>query len=283
MRLQKLLTIILLKIIFLTLFKTITSQTDEPQLDFLGGNCLKSDNITINGTYHNNIHTLLENLYSLSSINQFIIDSSGTGPNRVNGFFLCRPDIDLATCKRCFIDAADSLLQFCFDKKEAVVWYEECMIRYTNNSISPSNNDPEPSYFNHGTFNVSEPQIFPKLVNTTIKALISKAVSPDNEPYKFYAVHGQSNYTFFEGFYGMVLCRPDISPEDCESCLTTALERIPVCCADSLAEWTSVFLANCQLRYDTAPFIFPSHREALSLPPSSSPSLLPSPTAVPSP
>ncbi|XP_021719471.1 cysteine-rich receptor-like protein kinase 25 [Chenopodium quinoa] len=200
-----------------------------------------------------------------SSVDNFSNSSVGLGPDRVNGYYLCRPDISLATCEACINATINTIDQYCFDRKEATIWYDECMIRFTNNSISAiESNQTNTWYFNYGTLNVSKPEGFPALVNTTLRGLILEAISSDNL-HRFYA-HGQKNFTLFEGFYGMVLCRPDITAEACESCLVTALGRIPSCCVDSLSVWTMVMLPNCQLRYDTAPFIFDS-QPSLSPPP----------------
>ncbi|XP_021746900.1 cysteine-rich repeat secretory protein 4-like [Chenopodium quinoa] len=265
MRRQNIL-IFVFNIVILTLIKITIAQTQELQLDFAGGKCLESDIINTNGTYHSNILTLLSNLQASSSIDNFSNSSVGLGPDRVNGYYLCRPDISLATCETCINATINTIDLYCFDRKEAIIWYDECMIRYTNNSISAleSNQTNDPWYFNYGTLNVSEPKGFPAKVNTTLRGLILEAISSDN-PQRFYA-HGKEKFTLFEGFYGMVLCRPDMTAEACESCLVTALGRIPSCCVDSLSVWTIVMLPNCQVRYDTAPFIFDS-QSSLSLSP----------------
>lgn len=247
--------IIVFQILLLTLTQIASAETIEPQLDLTGGQCRESEIINTTSTYYTNILTVLSNLQSSSSAEHFLNTSVGLGSNRVNGYYVCRPDVSLDTCEACVNATITTIDEFCFDRKEATIWYDECMIRYTNNSVSATEgNGTDPWHFNYSTFNVSATDGFPALVNTTMRGLISEAVSPDNV-HKFFA-HGKENFTSFEGFFGMVLCRPDMTVEACESCLLTALGRIPSCCVDSLSTWTTIMLPYCQLRYDTAQFIF---------------------------
>lgn len=264
--------LILVQILFLTLALSTTGQL---QLNFAGGKCRANDTITTNSTYHTNILTLLTDLHSLSTVNLFFISSAGATADRVNGFYLCRPDLPLTNCEACINATIDLLNENCFDKKSAIAWYYECMIQYSNSSLAPSDaNATDPWTYWYGTLNVSQPEIFPALLNNTIQTLISDAISSDNERRLF--AYGKTNFTDFETLYAMVLCRPDITAQDCESCLTIALDRIPTCCV-GFSSWTIIFMPSCQLRYDTAPFIFSIEPTELLLAPSSPPSLAPAP------
>ncbi|XP_057537709.1 cysteine-rich receptor-like protein kinase 25 [Amaranthus tricolor] len=245
----------ILQILLIIITKTTTAQTTETQLNYLAVQCTYSEPISTNTTYHANLLTAFSNLLSHSTINHFFFTSSGLGPDLVNAFYLCRPDFSLATCHACVNATIETFKNFCIGRKETIVWYQECMIRYTNNSISPSGNQTEPWSFVYSTLNVSESN-FPMLVNTTMRELISEAVSVEHTP-RFFA-YGKANFTAFVGLYGMVFCRPDFAPEDCEICLTLALGMMSSCCGNGLSFRTAILLPNCQLRYDTAPFIFPS-------------------------
>ncbi|KAL2931689.1 Cysteine-rich receptor-like protein kinase 25 [Bienertia sinuspersici] len=246
--------IIFLQILLFWLTKIATAQP-QIRLNFADSACLKSEDIATNSTYNNNIQTVLTKLHSFSSINKFSTASSGVGLDLVSGFYLCRPDLSLSNCRDCINATISTLLERCSDKKEAVVWYQECMIRYTNNSILAANGTDPWSYL-YSSLNVSQPEVFPALVNNTIHRLISEAVSPKNEAEFPYFEYGEANFTALGGLYGMVLCRPDITAEECEHCLTTALDKIPTCCG-GLSIVTYVFLPNCQVWYDTAPFLSP--------------------------
>ncbi|CAO2842627.1 unnamed protein product [Amaranthus hypochondriacus] len=245
----------ILQILLILITKTTTAQTTETQLNYLAARCVYSELISTNTTYHANILAVFSEILSLSTTNHFFSISSGLSPDLVNAFYLCRPDLSLATCHACVNATIETFKNFCIGRKETIVWYQECMIRYTNNSISPSGNLTEPSNFVYSPLNVSDSN-FPVLVNTTMRGLISETVSVEHTP-RFFS-YGKANFTAFVGLYGMVFCRPDFAPEDCEICLTLALGRISNCCGNGLSFGTAILLPNCQLRYDTAPFIFPS-------------------------
>lgn len=243
------------RIIFslLSFIQFVSSQHEELQLHFRKGECLKSDNVASNSTYSKNIVFLFSNLTSLSSTSKFSTFSAGSGRDQVNGLYLCRPDLSPESCHKCISTSANDLLVNCANKKEAIQWYDQCMFRYTNRSIfSTKEIEPWTSAFDP-FFNVSQPQVFPTLLNRTMQGLIAEAVSPKNN-LRF--ATGHANFTVFEGLYGMVLCTRDITGKECENCLRTALGLIPTCCG-GLAQWTMVLLPSCQLRYDTAQFIFP--------------------------
>lgn len=259
-------------LLFLLIVINNTNGQSQEQIDFAGGSCSRSDNISTNGTYHSNMLTLLNNFHSISISNKFFTSSAGEGVDRVNGFYFCRPDLPLTTCHGCVNATIDLLNSFCFDKKEAIIWHEECTLRYTNISLAAAN-ATDPWRHLYSELNVSQPLLFPSLLNQTMQKLISKVVLPTNDQL-FFEVRSD-NFTLFEGIFGMVWCNPSIKAKECEDCLTTALERIPTCCG-GLSVYTMIFMPNCQLRYDTAPFIISPPSSLLS-PSSSPPTLAPVP------
>ncbi|KAJ8444522.1 hypothetical protein Cgig2_028337 [Carnegiea gigantea] len=207
----------------LSFIQFVSSQHKELQLHFRKGVCLKSDNVASNSTYSKNIVFLFSNLTSLSSTSKFSTFSAGSGRDQVNGLYLCRPDLSPESCHKCISTSANDLLVNCANKKEAIQWYDECMFRYTNRSIfSTEEIEPWTSAFDT-FFNVSQPQVFPTLLNRTMQGLIAEAVSPKNN-LRF--ATGHANFTVFEGLYGMVLCTHDITGKECEDCLRTALEGL---------------------------------------------------------
>lgn len=255
-------------LIMISFIQLVNSEPE--QLHITGGICSTYDNITANGTYHDNIFSLLSKLTSRSTQTRFTNFSIGTGSNRVNGLYLCRSDISLDTCGACVNTSTDFLLTLCNTKKEAIVWYEECMLRYSNRSIFATE-ETTPARWYFGYLNVSQPEVFSGLLNRTMEGLIVQAALPSNT-LRF--ATGKANYTAFEGLYGMVQCTPDITGLECWDCLTTALGMIPTCCG-GVSVFTTVALPSCQLMYDTAPFIIAPPPTTLSSSPSPAPSPLP--------
>ncbi|XP_074304871.1 cysteine-rich repeat secretory protein 9-like [Silene latifolia] len=208
------------------------------------------DNVTADSAYHDNIISVLDKLINQSSISRFFNTSSGDGLDRVNGQYFCRPDLDLETCNSCVTTAVPFFSQMCSNKKQAVVWYNQCMVQYTNRTVSATL-QTEPSNEWASSFIVSEPDIFPDIRNKTLDDVIARALMPENKD-RF--ATGNDTFTIWEGFYAMVWCTPDITLAECETCLNTAVDRIP---EDGLAQHIVVLMPSCLLKYETVQFIFP--------------------------
>ncbi|PIA31136.1 hypothetical protein AQUCO_05200023v1 [Aquilegia coerulea] len=98
------------------------------------------DNYTANSIYESNLKLLLS---SLSSFNtrpnntRFYNATAGSSPDRVYGQFQCRGDVTFDVCNSCVTIASQEIeLRECPNKKETIIWYWECMLRYSNRSFS---------------------------------------------------------------------------------------------------------------------------------------------------
>ena len=90
-------------------------------------------NCTNNSTYKTNLNTLLNSLPSHKEIDYgFYNFSAGQNSDKVNTIGLCREDLLPDACRSCINESRIQLGQLCPNQKEAVVWYEDCMLRYSN-------------------------------------------------------------------------------------------------------------------------------------------------------
>ncbi|KAK4798617.1 hypothetical protein SAY86_030943 [Trapa natans] len=98
--------------------------------------CGSNGNYTAKSTYAENLSTLLSSFSShISSTNGFYNLSSGKAYGRVNGIGLCRGDVDPSDCHACIKNSTLEIKRQCPNQKEAVIWYDNCMLRYSNQSI----------------------------------------------------------------------------------------------------------------------------------------------------
>ncbi|KAG5516579.1 hypothetical protein RHGRI_037333 [Rhododendron griersonianum] len=90
-----------------------------------------------NSTYQTNLNTLLSVISSNSNAsNGFYNFTAGSRPLDVAyGLFLCRGDISATACRHCIAYAAGDVVERCPRSKRAGIWYDECMLRYSNVSI----------------------------------------------------------------------------------------------------------------------------------------------------
>ncbi|KAK9084934.1 hypothetical protein Sjap_025345 [Stephania japonica] len=117
--------------------KLITSQSLQlSEVVVVSEFCGTSGNFTINSTYSRNLNALMSTLSSnVTQTDGFKNASIGQNPDRIYGLFLCRGDVSLQFCQTCAAAARNAALLRCPNQKESILYYEKCMIRYSNQSI----------------------------------------------------------------------------------------------------------------------------------------------------
>ncbi|KAH7569070.1 hypothetical protein JRO89_XS06G0097500 [Xanthoceras sorbifolium] len=201
--------------------------------------CLGSVNETASNTYISNLDSLLNSLSSKASVNSFYNDSS----NGIYSLFLCRGDVSAATCQTCVSNATQLIRQRCPTRKCAIIWYDECMLRYSNVSF-------------FGRAQTSPWLMMWNIQNTT---------SPDGQNYRalglIYSLIDEVPYTEMmfgtdekvvangnQRGYALVQCTRDINSSSCRSCLGQLTEEILQCC-QSRRGWR-ILSPSCYLRYE---------------------------------
>ncbi|KAL8151104.1 hypothetical protein V2J09_020912 [Rumex salicifolius] len=243
----------------------------------------KMGNYTTNSTYEDNVLTVLTDLYAQSSNASFANTSAGSASaSQVFGQYYCRGDINSSLCNDCIKEAAQTVYVKCHNFKSAVVWYEECTLRYDNMSMVGVEAERPISYV-YSAANVTDPDKFGTVVNETIDGLISETARGGNS--SFFAT-GEGVVSQFETAYCLVQCSPDLNGTECDTCLHSAY-------GDFIPQWwpqfAFVFSPSCQLRYSTQGAFYevqsapPPEATAppLSSPPSASPPPPPMTTASP--
>ncbi|XP_047337507.1 cysteine-rich receptor-like protein kinase 10 [Impatiens glandulifera] len=208
--------------------------------------------------YETNLNLALANLSSQASSNRsFYRFTVGTGSDQVYSLYLCRGDVSHDVCKLCIHNTTNLLpKQYCPNNKAGVIWYDECMLLYTNLTTFSIGVETDGYWFSSfSEYNVSNPLQLTKVLSDTMNELIKKAVSIETSPRYFQT--GEVKLTKFETLYCLVQCIPDITEFECNRCLQVALAYYPSCCTVG-SLWTRIVAETCQLRYDTAPFYTPT-------------------------
>ncbi|KAL2924131.1 Cysteine-rich receptor-like protein kinase 25, partial [Bienertia sinuspersici] len=178
-------------------------------------------------------------------------------------------------CGDCVKSAAQTIVTNCTRQKEAVVWYEECTLRYANRPIMGIDDDDVTGARWTSKVNVSNPDQLEKVLSTKMNSLFEDAAY--NDSHLGYAT-GVAHFPPYPNVYCLVQCSPDILGLPCERCLRRIFRSMVYCCNGG-SVWAMFFNINCQMRYDMAPFYTP-----LASPPSlqgSQPSPSPSPSPSP--
>ncbi|GAU24856.1 hypothetical protein TSUD_115790 [Trifolium subterraneum] len=122
----------MITILFSLLYLTLAIQASPT---YIGSYCNDNTTYLPNTTLDTNINVLLNSLTTNASQQDsgYYMTIMGFGTNSaINGEFLCRGDINTTICQNCVTDAAKQIKRRCNNQTEAVIWYEECLIRYTN-------------------------------------------------------------------------------------------------------------------------------------------------------
>uniref|UniRef100_A0A6N2KYY8 Uncharacterized protein n=1 Tax=Salix viminalis TaxID=40686 RepID=A0A6N2KYY8_SALVM len=235
---------LLLSLLYILLFQPSLS---AGQLNFNNYDCTSNNvsNYTTNSTYQRNLKSLLSSMASDTQIDYgFYNLSVGEFPDRVNAIALCRGDVAVDVCRSCINNSTRKILQVCPNEMEAFGVYSLCMIRYSNRSI----------------FGVVDEKPTPNI----IARLRAKAASGNS--LKKFASGNQS--AGVETIYATVQCTPDLSEEQCSSCLLDVFRLIPNCCNGNVKGKIGAKLnyPSCNLRWEVVNF-FNGTLEILPPPP----------------
>lgn len=99
---------------------------------FLGQFCVRErGNYTNSSTYQANLESLLSS--SSNTTADYGLYNSSAG--QVNAIALCRADLTPDTCRDCINNSSHDLRRLCPNYKEAIIYYQTCMFRYSDRSI----------------------------------------------------------------------------------------------------------------------------------------------------
>jgi hypothetical protein len=254
--------------LFLLSFLSLSAHVAEPFEIF---HVCADHSFAQNSVYPSRLNSLLSSLSSnATGNNEFYNTSVGeTTSNAVYGLFLCRGDLAAEMCRRCVVDAVQTLARKCSSEKVAITYYDECMVRYSNESIF-STLAERPRFGMWNPANITEQDKFNRLVNTTMTELAREA---SNFPIgvKKFGVK-KVKFSEFEDLYSLVQCTPDLSSTDCNSCLQFTINLLLRLYGER--QGVRGLLPSCTVRYELYPFYneptAPAPAPGLAPPPPSS-------------
>ncbi|QHO39342.1 Cysteine-rich receptor-like protein kinase [Arachis hypogaea] len=242
----RLLVFIFSLVSFIMSFPTTTK---AKELDYQGPKC-SEDRTTFNSTYQVNLITLFSSLSSKATItifyNDTIIENKDTS-NAVYGLFMCRGDVPFDVCGDCVQSATHVLSTECTLSLWGMIWYEQCMVRYSNTRFfSVPKTEPFTPMSNNFNVSINQDIFVPLLVNTVNETADQAAVSLNK-----YATKEQK-VTKLETIFTLAQCTQDLSVGDCRSCLGFAVGQIHECCKGRRGG--RVLLPSCNVRFEFYPF-----------------------------
>ncbi|XP_020091832.1 cysteine-rich receptor-like protein kinase 6 [Ananas comosus] len=221
--------------------------------DLLTQVCGTTGNYTANSSYQSNLNDVLSFLSSNASASPsgFAATTLGRSPDEVSGLALCRGDVNATDCRACLNVAVQDAPQICPATKAAVLWYDPCLMRYSNQHfLASTDNSPETILMNTQNITGADSNRFNRLVAALMNAMADRAA---NDTKRRYATGEVTNFTQLNPtIYGLVQCTPDLSASDCRQCLGGLIGEMPNFLAGRLGG--RILGTRCNFRYEVYPF-----------------------------
>jgi hypothetical protein len=230
----------------LTLFALLILQTvfgADPLYHF----CSDTGNFSANDPYAKNLANLLPHLNVKTPFLGFSILSYGKEPDKSYGLAQCRGDVSKSDCKTCLYEAAPEITKRCPYNKGAIIWYDNCELKYSNEEFFGQINNQQKVYL-YNVNAVSDPAYF----NGKTKELLGKLAGEAVGTFKLYA-SGEMELTGSRTLYGLTQCTRDLSSEKCKTCLDEIISELPNCCDGK--EGGRVIGGSCNFIYEIYPFV----------------------------
>lgn len=232
----------------------LLSLATEAAPTYIGSHCNDNTTYAPDSRISVNLNVLLYSLTTNASQQQdgYYLTIMGFGTtDAVNGMFQCRGDINTTTCQQCVTTAAEEIRRRCPNQTEAVIWYEECLLRYTNKyfkyySIEPRLNPKDGKSISGVDFERFNQSVFSLLNELATEA----ANSVSAKKFATGEVEVTSSQRVY--VYGLGQCNNDLPTGQCEICLRNAIGTLPQCCSGQ--QGASALLASCFVRYALYPF-----------------------------
>ncbi|KAI9127943.1 hypothetical protein K1719_000936 [Acacia pycnantha] len=221
------------------------------QPDFRSYDCYpeRGNNYTDKSAFHTNLKALLSDFTSDDTNIEygFINSSYGQNPDTVHALGFCRGDVKPDSCRTYLLNATILLPRLCPNQKEAVGYYDNCTFRYSYRSI-------------FGIYNVSDKSV--ALLNPANSTTLTNQYSQveldkvmDQAPTggshrKFAAANDTTSQS--GNVYAFAQCSPDLSEDECRSCLEDVSKLIQLCCKGK--NGVTVINPSCYIRYES--FLF---------------------------
>jgi hypothetical protein len=224
--------------------------------------CNNGSSYALNSTYRSNVVALLGSLSANASSSAvgFATGTLGRGPDQTWGLALCRGDVNGSACASCLALAPDVAFGKCRGVKDASIYYDRCLLRYSDTDFLATPDDAAASvqYGANLQVNVTaDPGRFAGLAADLVGALSAWAAWNSTARYAAGVVTSAQGFTttdhsLVHDIYGLVQCTPNQAPEACLACLGRLRDEIPdVFNGSTGGQFNAVW---CNLRFEV--FLF---------------------------
>ncbi|XP_029128139.1 cysteine-rich receptor-like protein kinase 25 isoform X2 [Cajanus cajan] len=215
---------------------------------YLSHNCSNKTFLTANNTFQTHLTTLLSTLASNATSGKKFYKANVD--DTVFGLFLCRDrdNIPSSLCGECVQNATHQISSKCPMFSEAIIWYSQCMLRYSYRNFF-NKVEKSPVFSELNSTNKGEEQNFftVKLAKTLDQAAIQAGDSDERCGTK------TTKLNDLQTLYTLAQCTRDLSIEDCKGCLGIVIgTSIPWSRLGSIGG--RVLYPSCNVRFELFQF-----------------------------
>ncbi|KAF8029073.1 hypothetical protein BT93_E1676 [Corymbia citriodora subsp. variegata] len=217
--------------------------------------CADRGDYAVGSNFQDNLSRLLSRgAYAADNKHGFYNTTEGEDPDKVYGLFLCRGDVSTYLCQSCILLATGTIMERCLGQKEAIIWYDECLVRYSNRSffsimetapvkflVNPMNVSATFNWIVKQTFDSED---FATEVMDLARNVMDLAISSESL-YATKNVSVSSSVILHE----LAQCTLDISKSDCKICLLFAINEYPKALTFKKGG-ARIFQPSCNVRYE---------------------------------
>ncbi|KAI9112830.1 hypothetical protein K1719_016147 [Acacia pycnantha] len=234
--------IIFCVVILISFIRACTAQAPN----YVGDDCHNKTPQALTDSYKANLNQLLSWLSTDAATSKgYNHTSFGTATNAVYGLYDCRGDDAGYFCQFCVSTATREVLQRCPNQLSAVIWYDFCILQYSNkNFFGKVTTSP---WWSAGRAQASDPAEGKK-AESFMRSLIGKAMENTTE----LGARGEFDLGGGRKRYALVQCSRDLNSEGCKQCLESMVDRISQCCEQKQG-W-QILAPSCIIKYDNYMF-----------------------------
>eukprot|EP00267_Zea_mays_P044785 XP_020397003.1 cysteine-rich receptor-like protein kinase 6 [Zea mays] len=243
--------------------------------------CGENNNFKANSSYQSHLSLVAATLPKNASTSPDLFATAvvGTIPRQLWAMGLCRGDVDGTACFNCLTQAFRDLPNHCSYNKDATMYYDPCMLHYSNNQLIPDDDSGDFYTINSTAAVNSDPVGFNRLVAALVNATADYAAHKSTRRFATGETTAGSVSEEFPKLYSLAQCTPDMKAARCRECLAALISQS----LDAFQNLTlgRVLWINCTYRYEAAPFFNGPAMVQIAVPSSSVPVPAPAPTLAP--
>lgn len=172
-------------------------------------------------SYKNNLERILSWMSSDAATSKGYTYTSIGNNTTVYGLYNCCGDEVGYFCQICVSNAAIEIPQHCPSRVSAMVWYDFCFRKYSNEKFF-GKILTHPTWHAVGTKNISNKEETKK-GEDFMRSLIRKAIVETSMLHYMDAF----NLSFTQSRYGLVECTKDLTNDGCRECLEAMFAEVP--------------------------------------------------------